>query len=471
MLWTCSDCDNLEVTVCEKCWPLPCHDKLPAFVVCSDCGGTFEQQRGVSCKWCSTVRTKQWACACSNACNTCIMSGRCEVDMSVPVFSYFRTKEKLQVVFEATIVKRRGKKIHLNWSDDTDTQWSLSRVCKNHTIWSLVAQLQPGISVALLDDNRAVWIGKILERRETASVPRITVRYSDHDEDIDINDISRIVAVWGVEGVEDGEEDLRGGETKCCDEFMCPISHERMTDPVVTPMGHSFDKKNIEKWLKNHRTCPLTRKALQLSDLYPNRALLAALEDKNKKKNTPSTTIDQKFGLHVYRGEYTQASALIDAFDLGDEIEEVCWMQIYTVKKLSVPQTSAAIKRLFQRIADVKKCLVDRIRGKHAAQEKLNCVMRELDSAHKRTQKELNEAAAIFDSETKILLQLQESVANQQSLLCTCRNAMQDFETSISEQANRRGEFEQEIAALNLAQCEVLHQRFSEQWQKIVEEE
>ncbi|CAI0468020.1 unnamed protein product [Linum tenue] len=59
------------------------------------------------------------------------------------------------------------------------------------------------------------------------------------------------------------------------DDFKCPISLELMSDPVILPSGHTFDRSSIQRWLDaGHRTCPITK--LPLPDhpyLIPNHAL------------------------------------------------------------------------------------------------------------------------------------------------------------------------------------------------------
>jgi len=55
--------------------------------------------------------------------------------------------------------------------------------------------------------------------------------------------------------------------------FVCPISHEIMQDPVMTPAGHTFERANIVEWLRMKRTCPVTRATLTIDKLAPNLAL------------------------------------------------------------------------------------------------------------------------------------------------------------------------------------------------------
>ncbi|XP_030527262.1 U-box domain-containing protein 15 [Rhodamnia argentea] len=57
-------------------------------------------------------------------------------------------------------------------------------------------------------------------------------------------------------------------------EFLCPITLEIMTDPVIVASGQTYEKESIRKWLdSNHRTCPKTRQTLAHLSLAPNYAL------------------------------------------------------------------------------------------------------------------------------------------------------------------------------------------------------
>ena len=43
-------------------------------------------------------------------------------------------------------------------------------------------------------------------------------------------------------------------------EFRCPITHCPMTNPVILPDGHSYEKSAIQRWLKSKRSSPVTGK-------------------------------------------------------------------------------------------------------------------------------------------------------------------------------------------------------------------
>lgn len=51
----------------------------------------------------------------------------------------------------------------------------------------------------------------------------------------------------------------------------CPITHEVMRDPVVTPDGISYERDALAEWLHICPVEPSTRKPLTLDQLNPNR--------------------------------------------------------------------------------------------------------------------------------------------------------------------------------------------------------
>lgn len=77
-----------------------------------------------------------------------------------------------------------------------------------------------------------------------------------------------------------------GNETYCKsvklneddDVLLCYITNETMTDPVITPYGHCFEKSAIEEWLTKNSTCPITSNPLKISQLFPCYALKKIIE-------------------------------------------------------------------------------------------------------------------------------------------------------------------------------------------------
>ncbi len=60
---------------------------------------------------------------------------------------------------------------------------------------------------------------------------------------------------------------------KIPEEYLCPITHEVMTDPVVTSDGNTYERQAIEQWLKKNNTSPLTNKPLANKKVIPNQHL------------------------------------------------------------------------------------------------------------------------------------------------------------------------------------------------------
>ena len=72
------------------------------------------------------------------------------------------------------------------------------------------------------------------------------------------------------------------------DEMMhlcCPITLELMTDPVIAADGRTYERQEIEKWLKKSNTSPITNEPLPSTVLIPNqlvKSLIREFEDKKR---------------------------------------------------------------------------------------------------------------------------------------------------------------------------------------------
>ena len=61
-----------------------------------------------------------------------------------------------------------------------------------------------------------------------------------------------------------------GGEVEVPAQYRCPISQEVMEDPVCTADGHTYERREIFRWLCKHDTSPLTGAPLPNKALTPN---------------------------------------------------------------------------------------------------------------------------------------------------------------------------------------------------------
>jgi hypothetical protein len=60
-------------------------------------------------------------------------------------------------------------------------------------------------------------------------------------------------------------------------EYLCPVSLEIMSDPVVCEDGHSYDRESILKLKKSQS--PITRQPIDLDKIIPNRKLKELIEE------------------------------------------------------------------------------------------------------------------------------------------------------------------------------------------------
>ncbi len=69
-------------------------------------------------------------------------------------------------------------------------------------------------------------------------------------------------------------------------EYICPITCDIMTEPVILTDGHTYEKKAITKWLETHNTSPLTKEIVNKEIIIPCYSLRSLIQDfieKNKK--------------------------------------------------------------------------------------------------------------------------------------------------------------------------------------------
>jgi hypothetical protein len=68
-------------------------------------------------------------------------------------------------------------------------------------------------------------------------------------------------------------------------EFLCPITMEEMTDPVIGSDGHTYERSAILRALGVKGVSPMTREPMNVSSLKPNYALKASLDRWKKEQN------------------------------------------------------------------------------------------------------------------------------------------------------------------------------------------
>jgi len=79
--------------------------------------------------------------------------------------------------------------------------------------------------------------------------------------------------------------DVESGSESMPNYLKCPISWEKMDNPVITNEGHSYEKWALEKWLNNQNTSPVTGLVLTDRTLTNNYNLKSSIDDFHKKQN------------------------------------------------------------------------------------------------------------------------------------------------------------------------------------------
>lgn len=69
----------------------------------------------------------------------------------------------------------------------------------------------------------------------------------------------------------------------------CPITNKVMNDPVMDSEGNTFERSAIEEWLVTHGTSPISRNAMAVSDLVPNRGLRNAIDEFRQRQPSQAT--------------------------------------------------------------------------------------------------------------------------------------------------------------------------------------
>lgn len=56
--------------------------------------------------------------------------------------------------------------------------------------------------------------------------------------------------------------------------FICPIAKEIMEHPVIASDGHTYEEREIQRWMKHHMTSPVEGTQIEIDKtLYPNKDL------------------------------------------------------------------------------------------------------------------------------------------------------------------------------------------------------
>ena len=109
----------------------------------------------------------------------------------------------------------------------------------------------------------------------------------------------------------------------CPDCMMCPISFERMVEPVIASDGHTYERAEIQQWFDLHNTTsPKTREILTSLVLTPNLSLKTQIlewVDDQARGKADHLKLDA-FQARIFRVK-TTAEALVIIQEMSEHIE------------------------------------------------------------------------------------------------------------------------------------------------------
>ena len=80
-------------------------------------------------------------------------------------------------------------------------------------------------------------------------------------------------------------------EDNAPDSYKCPISRLIMRRPVQLSDGHSYEKKEIKKWLKRSNKSPCTGDTLENTNMTDNFTLRSIIQDDMQKKRRLNSSL------------------------------------------------------------------------------------------------------------------------------------------------------------------------------------
>ncbi|CAL5328806.1 unnamed protein product [Camellia sinensis] len=119
-------------------------------------------------------------------------------------------------------------------------------------------------------------------KTETIAVRKLVNKKGAHTVESNkkiVDLLEKFIHIAGIEEISVLDNPVSRSLEKCRsllipNEFLCPITLEIMTDPVIVATGQTYERESIQKWLNsNHRTCPKTGQSLAHMSLAPNFAL------------------------------------------------------------------------------------------------------------------------------------------------------------------------------------------------------
>ena len=162
---------------------------------------------------------------------------------------------------------------------------------RRYTLFEKVADLLKLTSESICDESL-----QYLANQAHVSVDDI-ISYIERKESEDLQENANLTAFQRIRQTDDSFLTERSIRELCgvnmrdselseamnqLDQLCCHIDKTIIKDPVMCSSGHTYEREAIEKWLRDHRSCPDTNEPIT-DVLIPNHALRNVLDDFVKK--------------------------------------------------------------------------------------------------------------------------------------------------------------------------------------------
>jgi hypothetical protein len=133
--------------------------------------------------------------------------------------------------------------------------------------------------------------------------------------------------------------------------YICPLTLHVMQEPVNDGCGHCFERHAIVEWLADHEMCPISRKPLKRSHLYPADALQSRI--RRWRESRSSSTDNTHFNINSDEGA---AGIMLESSSSSSDHSEVMG-SLLLPQELQVLQIIKVRARNRQSKRDFHNCL------------------------------------------------------------------------------------------------------------------
>ncbi len=140
--------------------------------------------------------------------------------------------------------------------------------------------------------------------------------------------------------------------------FICPITGSIMSDPVIAPDTHTYERLAITEWLRRNPTSPITRQPMTNNTLVENRALASMIEE-YLQNGSLMLTVDQMTETETSTSTVTETKSNSTQTHPVLKTDTYIIRSSYDKKLYKLSKTYPESETADQRIPTTYICLID----------------------------------------------------------------------------------------------------------------